>query len=90
MRVMDVKWRRMEKGWDMIISLHFSDDKDNQLYHHISVKIPQTSPEGPEARAIQSPRACATRFPMMQSQGLLFVWPDENGWERARATKPPM
>lgn len=36
MRVMDVKWRRMEKGWDMIISLHFSDDKDNQLYHHIS------------------------------------------------------
>jgi phenylpropionate dioxygenase-like ring-hydroxylating dioxygenase large terminal subunit len=25
----------------------------------------------------------------MQSQGLLFVWPDENGLERARATKPP-
>uniref|UniRef100_A0A2N9EYI2 Rieske domain-containing protein n=1 Tax=Fagus sylvatica TaxID=28930 RepID=A0A2N9EYI2_FAGSY len=54
------------------------------------VKIPQASPEGPEARAIRSPRACATRFPTMQSQGLLFVWPDENGWERARATKPPM
>ncbi|KAL5580143.1 hypothetical protein UlMin_012585 [Ulmus minor] len=53
-------------------------------------KIPQASPEGPEARAIKSPRACATRFPTMVSQGLLFVWPDENGWERAKATKPPM
>ncbi|KAJ7981072.1 pheophorbide a oxygenase, chloroplastic [Quillaja saponaria] len=54
------------------------------------VKIPQASPDGPEARAIQSPRACATRFPTKVSQGLLFVWPDENGWERANATKPPM
>lgn len=53
------------------------------------VRIPQASPEGPEARALQSPRACATRLPTMQSQGLLFVWPDENGLERARATKPP-
>lgn len=54
------------------------------------VKIPQAAPEGPEARAIKSPRACATRFPTLVSQGLLFVWPDENGWERANATKPPM
>ncbi|KAI5010626.1 hypothetical protein ZWY2020_012763 [Hordeum vulgare] len=23
-------------------------------------------------------------------QGLLFVWPDENGWDRANATKPPI
>ncbi|GJW71843.1 pheophorbide a oxygenase, chloroplastic [Tanacetum coccineum] len=53
-------------------------------------RIPQASSEGPEARAVQSPRACATRFPTMVSQGLLFVWPDENGLERARATKPPM
>ncbi|KDP43954.1 hypothetical protein JCGZ_05421 [Jatropha curcas] len=53
-------------------------------------RIPQASPEGPEARAVKSPRACATRFPTMVSQGLLFVWPDENGWERAQATKPPM
>ncbi|KAE9461302.1 hypothetical protein C3L33_06805, partial [Rhododendron williamsianum] len=52
--------------------------------------IPQASLEGPEARAVRSPRACATRFPTMVSQGLLFVWPDENGWERAQATKPPM
>ncbi|KAF2321731.1 hypothetical protein GH714_001949 [Hevea brasiliensis] len=52
--------------------------------------IPQALPEGPEARAVKSPRACATRFPSMVSQGLLFVWPDENGWERAKATKPPM
>ncbi|CAI9785905.1 unnamed protein product [Fraxinus pennsylvanica] len=53
-------------------------------------RIPQAASEGPEARAVKSPRACATRFPTMVSQGLLFVWPDENGWERAQATKPPM
>ncbi|KAK0605676.1 hypothetical protein LWI29_029481 [Acer saccharum] len=52
--------------------------------------IPQAASEGPEARAVRSPRACATRFPTMVSQGLLFVWPDENGWERAKATNPPM
>ncbi|PNY09333.1 pheophorbide a oxygenase chloroplastic-like [Trifolium pratense] len=54
------------------------------------VVIPQASPEGPEARAIGSPRACATRFPTLVSQGLLFVWPDENGWEKANASKPPL
>ncbi|TQE13323.1 hypothetical protein C1H46_001130 [Malus baccata] len=54
------------------------------------VKIPQASSEGPESRAVRSTRACATRFPTLVSQGLLFVWPDENGWERANATKPPM
>lgn len=53
-------------------------------------RIPQASSEGPEARAVGSPKACATRFPTMVSQGLLFVWPDEKGWERANATKPPM
>ncbi|KAK4286403.1 hypothetical protein QN277_002963 [Acacia crassicarpa] len=54
------------------------------------VRIPQASSEGPEARAIRSPRACATKFPTMVSQGLLFVWPDENGWEKASAAKPPL
>ncbi|GFP93526.1 pheophorbide a oxygenase chloroplastic [Phtheirospermum japonicum] len=53
-------------------------------------RIPQAASEGPEARAVKSPRACVTRFPTMVSQGLLFVWPDENGWEIAQATKPPM
>ncbi|MBA0846608.1 hypothetical protein Goshw_004513 [Gossypium schwendimanii] len=53
-------------------------------------RIPQAASQGPEARAVQSPRACATVFPTMVSQGLLFVWPDENGQERASATKPPM
>lgn len=53
-------------------------------------KIPQASTEGPEARAVRSPRACVTRFPTMVSQGLLFVWPDENGWEKANASKPPL
>ncbi|KAI9077094.1 hypothetical protein K1719_040916 [Acacia pycnantha] len=54
------------------------------------VRIPQASSEGPEARAIRSPRACVTKFPTMVSQGLLFVWPDENGWEKASAAKPPL
>ncbi|XP_027107024.2 pheophorbide a oxygenase, chloroplastic-like [Coffea arabica] len=53
-------------------------------------RIPQAASEGPEARAVKSPKACATRFPTLVSQGLLFVWPDENGWDRASATKPPM
>ncbi|KAL9275969.1 Pheophorbide a oxygenase, chloroplastic-like protein [Drosera capensis] len=53
-------------------------------------RIPQAASEGPEARAVKSKRACAITLPTMVSQGLLFVWPDENGWERAKASKPPM
>lgn len=53
-------------------------------------RIPQADVDGPEARAVGSPRACAIRLPTMVSQGLLFVWPDENGWERAAASKLPM
>ncbi|EPS67609.1 hypothetical protein M569_07157, partial [Genlisea aurea] len=53
-------------------------------------RIPQASSEGPESRAFKSPKACSTRFPTMISQGLLFVWPDEDGWEKAQATEPPM
>ncbi|CAM8970557.1 unnamed protein product [Rhodiola kirilowii] len=52
-------------------------------------RIPQAASEGPEARAVKSPRACATKLPTVVSQGLLFVWPDENGFERAQETKPP-
>ncbi|CAA7025635.1 unnamed protein product [Microthlaspi erraticum] len=52
-------------------------------------KIPQASTSGPEARAVKSPRACAIKFPTMVSQGLLFVWPDENGWDRANSVEPP-
>lgn len=54
------------------------------------VRIPQAAADGPEARAVRSPRACVAKFPTLVSQGLLFVWPDENGWEKAAATKPPM
>ncbi|KAJ8768153.1 hypothetical protein K2173_021093 [Erythroxylum novogranatense] len=53
-------------------------------------RIPQASADSPEARAVKSPKACAVRFPSLVSQGLLFVWPDENGWESANTTKPPM
>ncbi|KAJ8622794.1 hypothetical protein MRB53_031323 [Persea americana] len=53
-------------------------------------QIPQAATDGPEARAVRSPRACVAKLPTMVSQGLLFVWPDENGWERAAASKPPM
>ncbi|KAI0499363.1 hypothetical protein KFK09_020266 [Dendrobium nobile] len=53
------------------------------------VRIPQAMPEGPEARAVQSPKACVTRLPTRVSQGLLFVWPDEHGWEKAMASETP-
>ncbi|GLJ04974.1 hypothetical protein SUGI_0008020 [Cryptomeria japonica] len=53
-------------------------------------RIPQAASEGPEAQALRSPRACAVSFPTLVSQGLLFVWPDEKGWERSSKTKPPM
>ena len=36
-------------------------------------RIPQAAPEGPEARAVRSPRACATKFPTLLSHRLLFV-----------------
>nr|XP_051230082.1 pheophorbide a oxygenase, chloroplastic-like [Lolium perenne] len=31
-----------------------------------------------------------SQFPTLLSQGLLFVWPDEKGGDKAKATKPPM
>ena len=51
--------------------------------------IPQASSEGPEARAVSSPRACVQSFPTLVSQGMLFVWPDAKGWEKAYQTEPP-
>lgn len=77
---------RIDENGDLQCSYHgWSFDGSGSC-----TRIPQASKEGPEARAVTSPRACATRFPTMVSQGLLFVWPDDNGWERAQATKPPM
>ncbi|KAG0569154.1 hypothetical protein KC19_6G069100 [Ceratodon purpureus] len=52
--------------------------------------IPQAATTGPEAKAKFSPRACAVSYPAQVSQGLLFVWPDEKGWEKASQTSPPM
>jgi pheophorbide a oxygenase len=52
--------------------------------------IPQAAKEGPEAKARFSPRACAVSYPTRVSQGLLFVWPDEKGWETAAKATPPM
>ncbi|KAI5666434.1 hypothetical protein M9H77_16287 [Catharanthus roseus] len=67
-------------------------DRSNSQWVAFDDKCPhRLAPlSGPEARAVKSPRACATIFSTTVSQGLRFVWPDENGWERARATKPPM
>lgn len=53
------------------------------------MRIPQAQDEGPEARAVQSPKACVARLPTKVSQGLLFVWPDEHGWEKAMASETP-
>jgi pheophorbide a oxygenase len=52
--------------------------------------IPQAATSGPEAKAKFSPRACAVSYPAQVSQGLLFVWPDEKGGEKASQTPPPM
>ncbi|KAH8970649.1 hypothetical protein BDL97_02G099000 [Sphagnum fallax] len=52
--------------------------------------IPQAASEGPEAKARFSPRACAIIYPTLVSQGLLFVWPDGKGLEKASVTPPPM
>jgi len=52
--------------------------------------IPQAATSGPEAKAKFSPRACAVSYPVQVSQGLLFVWPDEKGAEKASQTPPPM
>ncbi|CAM6111882.1 unnamed protein product [Calypogeia fissa] len=51
--------------------------------------IPQASTTGPEAKAQFSPRSCATSLPTLVSDGLLFVWPDEKGWDKALNTEPP-
>ncbi|BBN15818.1 pheophorbide a oxygenase [Marchantia polymorpha subsp. ruderalis] len=51
--------------------------------------IPQAATEGPEAKAQFSPRACATTLPTLVSDGLLFIWPDDKGWDKARETEPP-
>lgn len=86
------------KSYSFLQEGRIDEDGDLQCSYHgwsfngcgSCTKIPQASSEGPEARAVRSPRACAVRFPAMVSQGLLFVWPDENGWERANVTKPAM
>eukprot|EP00475_Leptophrys_vorax_P044040 TRINITY_DN8683_c0_g1_i4.p1 TRINITY_DN8683_c0_g1~~TRINITY_DN8683_c0_g1_i4.p1 ORF type:complete len:673 (-),score=-55.16 TRINITY_DN8683_c0_g1_i4:33-2051(-) len=53
--------------------------------------IPQAAPEanGKPPRALQSPRACAVAFPTKEHLGVLFVWPDERGWEQAQQTPVP-
>lgn len=50
--------------------------------------IPQASISGPEARACNSPRACASAYPTLVSQGLLFVWPEAGKFEEAARKKP--
>ena len=74
-----------ENGWLQCSYHGWSFDGDGSCR-----RIPQASSEGPEARAAGSPRACAVKLPTMISQGLLFVWPDENGWEKAASAQPPM
>lgn len=51
--------------------------------------IPQAA-EGAETRAVSSPRACAVSIPVKIAEGLVFVWPDEFGAERAAATPLPL
>ncbi|KAH7299823.1 hypothetical protein KP509_24G031300 [Ceratopteris richardii] len=51
--------------------------------------IPQAKSDGPEAKAVSSSRACVASYPTLVSQGLLFVWPDPKGWNKAFETEPP-
>ncbi|KAI5075266.1 hypothetical protein GOP47_0009342 [Adiantum capillus-veneris] len=51
--------------------------------------IPQANSDGPEAKAVSSSRACVASFPTLVSQGMLFVWPDAKGWDKALQTEPP-
>ncbi|KAK1290837.1 hypothetical protein QJS10_CPB18g01711 [Acorus calamus] len=74
-----------EDGWLQCSYHGWSFDGDGACR-----RIPQAALDGPEARAMKSPRACVARLPTLVSQGLLFVWPDENGWEKALASSPPM
>ena len=52
-------------------------------------RIPQAADVGTESRAVYSPKACVESFPAIESQGLLFVWPEAGRWEEALAVKPP-
>ncbi|CAI7872888.1 unnamed protein product, partial [Closterium sp. NIES-54] len=54
--------------------------------------IPQAAPEHPGhlPRAVCSPRACATAFPVREFHGVLFVWPDEHSAQQAEATPLPL
>ncbi|KAK1266669.1 hypothetical protein QJS04_geneDACA000259 [Acorus gramineus] len=74
-----------EDGWLQCSYHGWSFDGDGACR-----RIPQAALDGPEARAMKSPRACVARLPTLVSQGLLFVWPDDNGWEKALASSPPM
>ncbi|BBN00577.1 hypothetical protein MPTK1_2g00380 [Marchantia polymorpha subsp. ruderalis] len=51
-------------------------------------RIPQARPDGPEIRAVSNTRA--TSFPTTIAQGILFIWPDEHGFELAEKTPPPI
>ena len=93
-------WTGFDFFWSFFFFLkegRIDENGDLQCSYHgwsfdgcgLCTRIPQAKSDGPEARAVKSPRACATRFPTKVSQGLLFVWPDEDGWERASVRDPP-
>ena len=47
------------------------------------VRVPQSSSPEAEQRACSSPRACATKYPIAQAHGMLFVW-GESGKDAAK------
>ncbi|CAM6126014.1 unnamed protein product [Calypogeia fissa] len=51
-------------------------------------RIPQAQNEGPEAKA--ATKTGVPTFPSTVKQGILFIWPDENGQEKAQKTNPPI
>ncbi|KAI3938167.1 hypothetical protein MKW98_018723 [Papaver atlanticum] len=87
--VIVIKPAIVEKPVDAVSPKLISNQEARHSYC-CTVRLPLASNEEPESRVVESPRACAKKFPKLVSQGLLFVWPDENGWDKASASKPAM
>ena len=53
-----------------------------------AVSIPMSTDDAAEATACESPRSCATSFPVQESAGVLWVWPTSgaDAWLQASAT----
>jgi phenylpropionate dioxygenase-like ring-hydroxylating dioxygenase large terminal subunit len=54
------------------------------------VRIPQAASPEAEQRACSSSRACATKYPIAQAQGMLFVWGEGGKDAEKESSKAPL